>query len=440
MSGLPGSGKSTLCRWIIRQYQQRDHGNFVNNVHSVINSNYESFYDPIHNKSCHGNESQAVHLDGRVSEDVQQPIYFHDMIYLEYDQIVRECFAQMNQPKDQDDLSSSHHPSGDTDDTSILQQAWRKSRSIVLQRLHQAIQNVIVSLSKTNRMQKLSSSSDECHHVLILLDDNFHLQSMRRDVYKSCLHFLHASEVYSKLSTQYNVHLSLHFSTIYLDIPIQICIQRNAARVGYDRVPGHVIHNMACKLHRPSSPSLYHKWSSFERLFMILHEEDIHPLYNPSESSTLLSVKCKNFFHTGRTIAAIDPYSIHTFFHNEDDECQVVSQPSILHACDMSLRFLVGITCREVKTLASLANDTRKYILESIKIELSQGILQHDMDYLDTIIFQRYVSHLSTLLSSSSSGHHIHYKTTTSRDEEDSKTFISLENLFQVMKQKYENK
>merc|ERR1711862_1041554 len=99
--------------------------------------------------------------------------------------------------------------------------------------------------------------------LLILLDDNFYLRSMRRDIYKK----------YEKKMYDHSLEedaVKYYYGTIYFPISsIDICLERNKNRtrnyinnnnnndVIVRCVPDHVIHRMNDKI---EPPSLDNKW------------------------------------------------------------------------------------------------------------------------------------------------------------------------------------
>jgi tRNA uridine 5-carbamoylmethylation protein Kti12 len=86
--------------------------------------------------------------------------------------------------------------------------AWQESRCVALQRVE----------------QWLAVSND--HHDatrVLLLDDNFYLKSMRKQIHQVCAKFIQEPD-----SSPRRIHL--FFGIIYLPAPLSVCRQRNAQR------------------------------------------------------------------------------------------------------------------------------------------------------------------------------------------------------------------
>jgi hypothetical protein len=227
------------------------------------------------------------------------------------------------------------------------------------------------------------------------------------------------------------------------------CLQRNALRVGQDRVPDHVILNMASKLdsnsflqqHQQQQQSTrIQKWASFEHHYLILNQEDIVHLLHESHP-VALSSKLHDFLQKSRTIIAMDFDFIlsqrQSLRHVLEDET-----PSVLHTCDLCLRFLVGVTCQQDTRFASIANATRKQILEILPLDSNNGTLPHDVDEdLYNILFHKYVSLFTSSLLSSTHNHlKLEHKTVNSTNDDEAALSLEISNLERVLEQEYDRK
>jgi len=95
--------------------------------------------------------------------------------------------------------------------------AWRLSRRIVLQRL----------------VEKLRRPG------IILLDDNFHLSSMRKQVYQVCQ------------EGSLDQTTTIRFGILWVDTPVSVCLERNRLRSLQRRVSDEIIHKMQTTLEPP---------------------------------------------------------------------------------------------------------------------------------------------------------------------------------------------
>lgn len=104
--------------------------------------------------------------------------------------------------------------------------AWRQSRSVAVDELE--------------RQLKESPS-------LVIMDDNFHLRSMRKTIYRQCQNHVVAGMV-------------IYTGVLFLDTPIEMCIYRNRQRGVKDRVADTVITKMNVAMEPPDASKS--KWDS----------------------------------------------------------------------------------------------------------------------------------------------------------------------------------
>ena len=110
-------------------------------------------------------------------------------------------------------------------------EAWRITRKKALVKLDEELH---AALSR-----KRSPSNFETAIIkpkIIIMDDNFHLRSMRRDVYKVCQNFIvnnnHHNNEHSRSSSTCvsSNSFSIGLVLIHVDIPYEQCIQNNERR------------------------------------------------------------------------------------------------------------------------------------------------------------------------------------------------------------------
>lgn len=118
-------------------------------------------------------------------------------------------------------IQSSIHIEYDGITASLIEgeelEAWRRTRSIAVENLAEC----------------LSTSPS-----LVVMDDNFHLRSMRKAIYRVCQkHALRGMVIF--------------FGVIFVDSSLELCLERNAARDISSRVDKEVIQRMATILEPP---------------------------------------------------------------------------------------------------------------------------------------------------------------------------------------------
>ena len=134
--------------------------------------------------------------------------------HIEYDQIYHEILLNNenntngNSKKEMD--SSFVHAFANDDELSLEGRIkWQKSRVVAFQRVQQWL--------SSDRNDDLNATTR-----ILLLDDNFYLKSMRKNVYRICSDYVEQQD--SSMVHQ------LYFGTIYLHAPLSVCLERNAQR------------------------------------------------------------------------------------------------------------------------------------------------------------------------------------------------------------------
>jgi tRNA uridine 5-carbamoylmethylation protein Kti12 len=98
-------------------------------------------------------------------------------------------------------------------------EAWRKSRVVAL--------------------EKFSKHLEEDPGGLIVMDDNFHLRSMRKTIYRICQDYVLKGNT------------TVLYGVVFVDTPLDVCLTRNGTRAIESRVPAEVIEKMAITLELP---------------------------------------------------------------------------------------------------------------------------------------------------------------------------------------------
>lgn len=289
--GLPGSGKSTVAR----------------NVAHTFNKDGGDLADV-------KDESSVTQMD--------------KVVIVDYDAIA-----------DRESSDSGFDTSSDSQFTSNDLEAWRKSRITALD-----------VLKKTLSFHFSSANKDDST-LLVIMDDNFHLRSMRREVYRACQDFLVTAP-----------DAMISFSIAYISVPLDICLARNAKREGKQHIPSHVITRMDATIEPPDESKPY---ASFEKFHVTINNSTQNEiggnLYNDIEQCINASLQSP--------IRAKKEYSADQIAQTEQERerqrLQTLKCKS--QRIDLLLRKLVGAVGRVDKRRSMEANETRKGIIEKVK-------------------------------------------------------------------------
>ncbi|NWU06087.1 PSTK kinase, partial [Cephalopterus ornatus] len=175
--------------------------------------------------------------------------------------------------------------------------------------------------------------------LCLLLDDNFYYQSMRYEVYQ--------------LARKY----SLGFCQLFLDCPLECCLQRN--RLRSDPVPEQTIHLMARKIEMPDI-----KKNAWEQHSLILRSSDcisedneqiINLLATALENPARPNEEDSEQKDTDRAICAASAV------HRADQACRRVISQAMKDARDKN------VLPREMKSLAEELNKLKAEFLEDLR-------------------------------------------------------------------------
>lgn len=309
MAGLPGSGKSSLARRII-------------DLHEQERRNWPSCTDSKHDHDAPGiSRFDQIHI-------------------VDYDSITQQELTLCNCG-----IEGAKNDNLDTQNTSFDSndlEAWRNSRVRALEILKDAL-------------TKHFTGDGDASSLLILMDDNFHLRSMRRDVYRSCQEML-AMPPLKSINERFPIQIG--FSTVYFSTPVEVCLQRNNSRSGKERIPVDVINRMASAMETPDESKPY---ASFERFHVSIDNLDneiilseIDQCIHKSIQSPILPKK----EISQEEIAKLEQQRIQQ--QEETLKCQ-------MQRIDQLLRKLVGAVGRVEKKRSREANEIRKSIMERIR-------------------------------------------------------------------------
>ena len=156
----------------------------------------------------------------------------------------------------------------------------------------------------------------------ILMDDNFHLSSMRKQVYHVCQR-----------------HPNVRFGILWLDTPLEICLQRNQQRVL--QVPKEVIFKMHTTLEPPK-----HSW-------------ELNSFLKVDDKTTM-----ENIFAFLSTLAIVEPPLDPAL----QEEQRRLTRENRVHLMDKSLRVWVGCVALLHRPSVGKANAARKALLVEVRI------------------------------------------------------------------------
>jgi len=219
-------------------------------------------------------------------------------------------------------------------------------------------------------------------NLLVVMDDNFHLRSMRRDVYKTCQDVLsviqppgdiseidfppHATSNRTKNRNNNFKPPIIGFSVLYISAPIQLCIMRNSSRSGKERVPTEVINRMATRIEPPDG--------SKPRNFFEKFNITINPYHFKCDSCDKQSKvvgKIQTILEQAINSPVppkeeLTPQQV-AEMEKEKDLLREETLMCRLHQIDLLLRKLVGAVGRVDKKNCKKANDARKRIVKQMK-------------------------------------------------------------------------
>ena len=308
--GIPGSGKSTIAR-------------------AIIDLNHQ----------C---GSQKFSSSADYKPDVS---HFNNILLIDYDDLIRRELS----------VRYDNNCNGCSSFDSNELEAWRKSRVVAVEKLKLSLKN------------HFASGSDDASTLLILLDDNFHLRSMRREIYRSCQEII---DVHTRAR--------IGFVVVYCSAPLEVCLRRNDLRSGKEHIPRDIINRMAMVIEPPDDSKAC---ASFERFHLSIdNSEDIadrncydryllSDLHRCLQESLLSPVLSKNDLSKDE-IFELEQKRV------RDREYTIKCK---LQRIDQLLRKLVGVVARIQKIKTEEANEIRKSILSKLRQSNNADIMGEDL-------------------------------------------------------------
>jgi len=276
---------------------------------------------------------------------------------IEYDRVQQETLLL-----EQQSSSSSSETAAAAAATERLD-AWRASRVVALERLRSAL------LQQQQQQQTHS-------HSWILLDDNFYLRSMRKQVYQTCQQAL-------MYSNNNNNNINIHFGIAWLDTAVEDCVRRNQERSAAARmVPETVIRRMHQRFQVPSSQ--FH----WERNVVRLNgssadsavQESVQQLRHFCNQLQLQQPEHESS-SSSRVLPPVDPAVEQERLRSE----RLATQQSLRTQADQFWRRCVGIIAGKLdRSLAPAANRARQRCLQ-----LSPSVVQETATTTTTTALER---------------------------------------------------
>lgn len=277
-----------------------------------------------------------------------------DVQVIEYDQITKSLTHEKSS-----NIEMKRKSKAWLDDV----EAWKETRSHALQLLE----------THLFEMKRRSIHEEHMPKSIVIMDDNFYLRSMRREIYKTCQDFISNSE---------DVMGKIGLTFVHVDTNLQQCIINNEIRKNAeDYIPQETIIKMSRSMEPPNVQN-----APFERLCISTSHYLTEPMIQPStlfyQTLDELIDKSIQFHYVKRNEVKSE---------EELEEERKITRLSIVHRLDLILRSLVGKTCKCDKTLARTANEVRKSII--LDFPKNEDIVP-DMERLEEWIEAKYQDEL----------------------------------------------
>ena len=269
---------------------------------------------------------------------------YEKVLVIDYDKIADEIDTARNKakPSSTDQSSISSQSIFDQDNL----EAWRKSRVIALNKLQDTL------------YFHFSDEIGDCKSLLVIMDDNFHLKSMRREIYKIC------QDIVGDLTVPI-----IGFVTLYVSTPLEVCLKQNTLREGKHRVPDAVIHRMATVLEPPDPFKSYGKFENFHVTINANKNEDRASILRRIGKCMNEAVRSPIIANEQISVEELAQFEAEKILQREETfKCQ-------LQRVDQLLRKLVGAVGKTDKSKSTMANKTRKAILDRCKAD---GLKTHN--------------------------------------------------------------
>ena len=208
-------------------------------------------------------------------------------------------------------------------------------------------------LSRHAALEALIRHLHEGTSRMILMDDNFHLSSMRKQVYHVC----------QKYCQQQEQGPTVRIGILWLDTPLERCLSRNRERLYPQRVHDDIIIKMNTTLEPP--PKLHWEKNCCQR---IVHHMDVHQTFAS--------------YHDIVTVGV----DISTPLPRDVDDERRQTRENRVHEWDQVMRQWVGCVARIHRSSVNQANETRKACLEQVRRSQGQYVTDDDKNVMAVFI------------------------------------------------------
>ena len=212
MVGLPGSGKSTIARAICDHYNNKSDPNSHDDGKNLKND-----VERIRVKNGIDHTATAS------KSNVYDVIMCH---HIEYDSFEKACFVELQKQRKQEDEESL---------SQLRLKAWKVARRRAIEQLeqHLLLNDDPDDNRNSNSNAPANSNGGGTSSVLkvVILDDNFHLRSMRKQIHRFLWDMQCESQpqIHQQDNDQ-NLPMDIHFGIIYVNTPLKTCQERNSLR------------------------------------------------------------------------------------------------------------------------------------------------------------------------------------------------------------------
>jgi tRNA uridine 5-carbamoylmethylation protein Kti12 len=296
LAGLPASGKSTLVRKLMERFDEDDRAT-SNDPHTVERANDDD------------------------------AIYKFKFIHIEYDNLEDGLLSSV-------DIERIGRDGNGNEIGNRRRDAWNQARQHAVEQMEQEIQKIIAMGESSAPTSNTSTIATE--ETVILMDDNFHLRGMRKQIHRLLLNYR-----------------PIRFGILYLETSLDICLERNCKRSGRRQVPSDIIVKMSTSFEPP-------------RVAWEVCSTKTVANYDSSEDDCVKFEEIVKFIQDCPNIVELP---------SDDDVIDVELQAadrtktreSQIHSLDKLLRSYVGRVAKFDKTFAKKANSARKTVMEEFK-------------------------------------------------------------------------
>jgi tRNA uridine 5-carbamoylmethylation protein Kti12 len=378
LCGLPASGKSSLAKQVreqvVTQQQQQQQAQAQAQSQESSSSNHDDDDDDDDDDDCYHRffrRTGCCHL-------------------IEYDAL-------------QESLTDN-----DDDETNVLE-AWRQTRGVALQDFQKVLTECVGGDVAVERFEMQTQTQTETEQSilssLVILDDNFHLPSMRKQVYQTCQkvvaasRYEHGSSGGNNSNSNNSSSVGIYFGIVYVDTAVALCLERNRQRqraqavVGV--VPDEVIIKMQVTLQPPPAPNAF--WEQATGAVLHIdgngnrsqsrheneseHHNDEHN-DNDNETTEQHADNVQRVLKFAATLCQQPECRVPPPVDPAVEEERLAAErkrtaASVAHSTDQSLRQLVSVVAQIRPAAAAHANSIRQACLQRAKKDLATTKWNH---------------------------------------------------------------